>query len=965
LIRRFRMRISSKKAPAKILALALTLAMLMGMATVASAALPSDAVGDWGGEGITTMVAPRYPDVVGHWGRSAIEKWSNYDVLHGNDLGTFDPDGELDVTQLAQILVNTFGYTESYTGSLSGYSSTWGEDVVRKAVAAGAIEAGEAALPLTRELAAKIVAKAFGISPVSGASKFSDDYAISSEYKPYAAAVGRAGIFNGNDYGELMPADAFSRAQIMQALDNAVTDIVKENKAAESAKSVILNKGGVTLSEGTIDGDLIIAQGVGDGDITLDGVTVNGRLVIFGGGANSIHINGKSSIANVTIAKTFGQAARFVVESADATVGTVTIIAESKATVATTNGAEIAKIEVAPATEVSATGEVAAAEVTAATTVTISAKAAEVEIAAENAALTISSGATITSLTVETKAAVTVASGATVTAATIEASDVKLSGAGKVTAVTVTEDAKTGVEVKTSGTKVTVDADAGSVTTSTGKVDAGKSSTTSNSTTNSGNDIVAGGGTTYPKATTKFTRSTNEELPNQNGGWSIKSAEQSGANAYKITLEGTLEAQVWNDNYKSGAFADSYLGDGVKENKTGFFGYVVFDGLLPAGEKTTLVTANPAHAALMTTDAIAAKNKDSSPNAYHEDGKYHVTVDLTSEPADWLSYVLWSGATEITTVVTNGADTPYTLTIDYSELKYSYTAADNVNVAENTTLDVPAGSTVTIPNGKKLTVAGTLNVIGTNAVTVASGGTIEFTTDSTVKLTGTGNVVVKDGGALVAYNDNAGTFWPAESNATIVYEPGATATLSGTQFIGTAGKVSFSEGTIIQSKKKFTLAADGIATIATSQTFIVAPDDDLVINGTLTVAGTLVAYPDSEITVNGILNVTEDGTVTAQGAGNLVISAGGTLDVGTNEKAVALFNGFAKATALDAGAGVVHTQATTNATFTLCANAKIIRETNAAAAMNSALPDDSGYAFEESESTGVYTLKYTAPSQTS
>ncbi|MDR1329888.1 MAG: S-layer homology domain-containing protein, partial [Oscillospiraceae bacterium] len=425
------------------------------------------------GIAITATAAPAYPDISGHWGETAIEKWSAYDVLHGNDLGTFDPDGELDVTQLAQILVNTFGYTESYTGSLSGYTSTWGEEAVRKAVAAGAIEASEAALPLTRELAAKIVAKAFGISPVSGASKFSDDYAISSEYKPYAAALGRAGIFNGNDYGELMPSDAFSRAQIMQALDNAVTDIVKESKAAESAKSVILNKGGVTLTEGVIEGDLIIAQGVGDGDITLDGVTVNGRLVIFGGGVNSIHVKGKSNILNVTIAKTFGQAARFVVESADAVVGTVTISAESKATVATTNNAAISKVTIAPKTQVSATGEFTDVTTAAAATVTISAK--------------------VEALAVGTKATITVTSGATVTAATIEASDVKLSGAGKVTAVTVTEDAKTGVEVKTSGTKVTVDSGAGSVTTSTGKVDPGKSSTTSGSSSSSS----GGGGGGY------------------------------------------------------------------------------------------------------------------------------------------------------------------------------------------------------------------------------------------------------------------------------------------------------------------------------------------------------------------------------------------------------------------------------------------------------------------------------------
>jgi hypothetical protein len=460
-----------KKSLARLMALTMAAALLIGASATASA-------------------APRYPDIAGHWGEAAIERWSDYDVLHGTDQGLFDPDGELTVTQLAQILVNAFGYTASYTDELPGYKSPWGEDAVRKAIAAGALEAPEASLALTRELSAKIIAKAFGIAPVSGESKFADDSAISAGYKPYAAALGKLGFFNGNEHGEFTPERAFSRAQIMQVLDNAVTDIVKEDKAAESEKSVIVGKAGVTLAEGTIKGDLIIAQGVGDGDVTLDGVTVQGRLVIFGGGENSIHVKGKSNIPSVVVGKTFGQAARFVVESADASVGTVTIIAESKATVATTNGAEIAKIEVAPATEVTATGEVAAAKVTEATTVTIAAKAAEVEIAAENAALTISSGATIASLTVETKAAVTVASGATVTEATITASDVTVEGSGKVATVTVTGEDTTAVTVTVPDAKIENDSGA-PVSVGGGKtVTAGGTG----SVASSGNDSSAGTG---------------------------------------------------------------------------------------------------------------------------------------------------------------------------------------------------------------------------------------------------------------------------------------------------------------------------------------------------------------------------------------------------------------------------------------------------------------------------------------
>lgn len=58
------------------------------------------------------------------------------------------------------------------------------------------------------------------------------------------------------------------------------------------SQDVIITTSGVTLQNLTIDGNLIIDEAVGVGDVTLNNVTVTGELRVRGGGHNSIHING-------------------------------------------------------------------------------------------------------------------------------------------------------------------------------------------------------------------------------------------------------------------------------------------------------------------------------------------------------------------------------------------------------------------------------------------------------------------------------------------------------------------------------------------------------------------------------------------------------------------------------------------------------------------------------------------------
>jgi hypothetical protein len=68
----------------------------------------------------------------------------------------------------------------------------------------------------------------------------------------------------------------------------------------------MVNVPNVTLKNVTITGDLIVGDGVGDGDLILDNVTIKGRLLARGGGVNSIIIIGGSVEGKVIVAKVDG-----------------------------------------------------------------------------------------------------------------------------------------------------------------------------------------------------------------------------------------------------------------------------------------------------------------------------------------------------------------------------------------------------------------------------------------------------------------------------------------------------------------------------------------------------------------------------------------------------------------------------------------------------------------------------------
>ncbi|MGE5392080.1 MAG: S-layer homology domain-containing protein [Deltaproteobacteria bacterium] len=57
---------------------------------------------------------------------------------------------------------------------------------------------------------------------------------------------------------------------------------------------------GVTLRNMVITGNLILGAGIGDGDVTLSNVTVNGTTYVYGGGSSSVHLD-SCSLVNVIV----------------------------------------------------------------------------------------------------------------------------------------------------------------------------------------------------------------------------------------------------------------------------------------------------------------------------------------------------------------------------------------------------------------------------------------------------------------------------------------------------------------------------------------------------------------------------------------------------------------------------------------------------------------------------------------
>ncbi|TJX12819.1 S-layer homology domain-containing protein [Tissierella creatinini] len=277
--------------------------------------LPMTAMAEVGG---TTN--PVFSDMPGDWSTEALQNAIKNGLLTGFD-GKIMPKDNLTRAQMAAIINRAFGATGK--ASLEMFADVkagdWFYDDMAKAVSMGTFKGEGNKLnpnaPITREEAFVVLVRALKLSSSDVIpTGFVDSSYISTWAKNEVFSLINAGYVAGSN-GYINPKNNITRAEFAKIMDNIIKVYVKEagEHTTLSTGNVIVNVPGVTLKDLTISGDLIVADGVGDGDLILDNVNVSGRMVVRGGGINSIIIRGDSKVGRLIISRVDG-AIRVVTE---------------------------------------------------------------------------------------------------------------------------------------------------------------------------------------------------------------------------------------------------------------------------------------------------------------------------------------------------------------------------------------------------------------------------------------------------------------------------------------------------------------------------------------------------------------------------------------------------------------------------------------------------------------------------
>ena len=239
---------------------------------------------------VTAFGAPT--DIQGHWAQNTINKWVDKGDISGYPDGTFRPNNMITRAEFVVLVNNAMGYTKSGYAYFSDVPSHyWGKNAIQTGVAAGYISGDGNGIfrpndPVTRQEAAAMISRILDLKQnESRAYRYTDSYAISNWAKGVVGAVSEAGIMAGYPDGSFGPNRVLTRAEAVLALDKTVNykpGDKEEDKEETKKEDMLLTQS--KLEDTTITGDLTISDRLGTKTITLEDVTVKGKLIVDGGG---------------------------------------------------------------------------------------------------------------------------------------------------------------------------------------------------------------------------------------------------------------------------------------------------------------------------------------------------------------------------------------------------------------------------------------------------------------------------------------------------------------------------------------------------------------------------------------------------------------------------------------------------------------------------------------------------------
>ena len=252
-----------------------------------------------------------YSDIPHDWAQQGIEHAIENGLLTGYG-GKIMPGETLTRAQMAAIVGRAFG--AETMADVSGYADVpagaWYRDDIARAVGMGVMSGTgvnmEPERAITRQEAFVVLANALHLEG-DGASlgRFADGDQVADWARSGVDALVAAGYVNGSG-GRLNPTATITRAEFATVMDALVGTYVSDGTdTADLAGNVMVRTGGVTLKGVTVQGDLILGDGVGNnGTVTLEEVTVTGRVLVRSG---SLQVGEGCRVDQVVICNRGGQ----------------------------------------------------------------------------------------------------------------------------------------------------------------------------------------------------------------------------------------------------------------------------------------------------------------------------------------------------------------------------------------------------------------------------------------------------------------------------------------------------------------------------------------------------------------------------------------------------------------------------------------------------------------------------------
>lgn len=237
----------------------------------------------------------QFADFPTGWSKAAMTAAVNNGLLNGFEDGKIHPEANLTRAQFAAIMARAFGAkTKADISNFRDVSAgAWYYDDIARAVKMGALNgqsANEMApdSPITRQEVFAAFARILVLSDndTTALNKFNDKGEIASWAINHMAALTERGYVNGDPEGNVNPSAFISREEFAQLMHNSIrTYITEPGVYTEDLEGItVIRVEGVTLKGLTNTSDLVIGDGVGNGTIQIENVTIGKRLLVRGAG---------------------------------------------------------------------------------------------------------------------------------------------------------------------------------------------------------------------------------------------------------------------------------------------------------------------------------------------------------------------------------------------------------------------------------------------------------------------------------------------------------------------------------------------------------------------------------------------------------------------------------------------------------------------------------------------------------